>query len=90
MACSCGKDTCGCSTTPVVHLVDEMGTPHPFFVTDKIMVETREYALLSGTEDADMVALLRVEKQADGTVRYVNIESEAEWTMLHEVLFQEN
>ena len=88
MACSCGKDSCGCSIPQVVSLRDESGTVHSFYISDRVTVMHREYVLLSGVDDSELVALLRVEPQADGTEQYQNIDSEAEWTMLQETLFQ--
>lgn len=88
MACSCGKDTCGCSIPQVVSLRDESGAVHSFYISDRVTVMQQEYVLLSGLENSDLVALLRVERQADGTEHYRNIESDAEWMMLQETLFQ--
>lgn len=90
MACSCGSDTCGCSVPQVVYLRDETGEAHSFYITDRIEVEHKEYVLLAGVEEADLMALLRVEKQEDGSEQYLNIESEAEWATLQEVLVQQS
>lgn len=88
MACSCGKDTCGCSAPEMVYLKDEAGLLHSFYISDKVNVNQQEYVLLAGVEEADLMAILRAIPQADGSVQYANIQSETEWAMLQEALGQ--
>lgn len=86
MACACGNDTCGCSTPEMVYLMDEQGVSHTFMLAERFDVQNRQYVFAIDTEDADVVALLRVEHSADGSTRYNNIVDEAEWAELEATL----
>ncbi|MCL6452407.1 MAG: DUF1292 domain-containing protein [Alicyclobacillus sp.] len=88
MACACGKDSCGCGTAATVLLQDEAGILHPFIIADRLSANRQEYVLLMDQEDAERMALLRVERSADGTETYRNIESDEEWEQLRTTLFQ--
>ncbi|MCF8564099.1 DUF1292 domain-containing protein [Alicyclobacillus tolerans] len=79
MSCSCGKDSCGCSTTPkVIHLLDDLGNMHPFYIADRLFLANQRYVYVVSLED-DQSTLLKVMEDADGNESYLNIPDEAEW-----------
>jgi hypothetical protein len=88
MGCACGKDTCGCGEAPqMVYLQDEAGIAHPFYIGERLQVESQEYAFLVSTEENEQYALLRINHDKDGREYMTNIEDEAEWQQLQTTLF---
>ncbi|GMA52207.1 hypothetical protein GCM10025857_35640 [Alicyclobacillus contaminans] len=86
MACACGHDTCSCKTPETIHLMDEAGIVHPFYIADELQIEGQPYAFAVGLEDTEQYALLRVVIHPDGRRTYANIEDEAEWTKIQAFL----
>lgn len=68
-------------------LQDEHGALHAFYVADRLELDGQKYVFLAGVESADEVALLKVEEDESGRVRYCNIESEQEWERLQQAWF---
>jgi hypothetical protein len=86
MACACGNETCGCSAPAVVYLMDELGATHAFMLAERIEVRDRQYVFAVDAEDSDRIALLRIERNPDGSVRYDNIVDDDEWAELEATL----
>jgi Protein of unknown function (DUF1292) len=82
VACACGKETCGCSAPELVYLLDELGETHTLVITERLTVHNQEYVFAVHPEDNEVVALLKVHQNFDGSLAYLNITDDAEWAEL--------
>jgi hypothetical protein len=90
VACSCGNNSCSCQAPVTLHLQDEHGNLHPFYLADKLQIADREYAFAVSLENANQYALLRVEVDETGETRYHNIVDEAEWAEIERFVSEMN
>ncbi|CAM3999266.1 DUF1292 domain-containing protein [Alicyclobacillus pomorum] len=86
MACACGNNACSCKTPETIHLMDEAGIVHPFYIADKVEISGKQYAFAVGLEEVEQYALLRVNTGDDGKPVYENIDDEAEWAAIQDYL----